>query len=81
MQGVRADRLHDPVYVSARPQLQAYYQMRKAKARGQFPVLNGSIRCQDCSRPAQCWDHRDYAKPLEVAPVCWSCNTKRGHAK
>lgn len=34
--------------------------------------------CADCGKPAVCYDHRDYSKPLEVAPVCKSCNTKRG---
>lgn len=37
--------------------------------------------CADCDRPANVYDHRDYTKPLEVAPVCWSCNNRRGSAK
>ncbi len=37
--------------------------------------------CVDCARAAQCYDHRDYSKPLEVAPVCFSCNVLRGPAK
>lgn len=37
--------------------------------------------CVDCGVPAVCYDHRDYAKPLRVEPVCASCNLKRGPAK
>jgi len=39
------------------------------------------LLCQDCNNPAQCWDHRDYSKPLNVDPVCFSCNLKRGSGK
>lgn len=35
-------------------------------------------KCTDCGRPAECYDHRDYTKPLEVEPVCIRCNTSRG---
>lgn len=38
-------------------------------------------RCVDCAIPAAQYDHRDYSKPLDVAPVCRSCNRKRGSAK
>ena len=31
-------------------------------------------------RRATQYDHRDYNKPLEVTPVCPSCNGKRGAA-
>jgi hypothetical protein len=35
--------------------------------------------CLDCKgRQAQCYDHRDYSKPLEVDPVCLRCNNSRG---
>lgn len=34
--------------------------------------------CVDCNRPAECYDHRDYNKPLEVEPVCRPCNSSRG---
>lgn len=36
------------------------------------------FRCVDCDRWAECWDHRDYSKPLMVEPVCQSCNMRRG---
>jgi hypothetical protein len=36
--------------------------------------------CEDCGDPAKFYDHRDYTKPLDVAPVCPSCNKRRGPA-
>lgn len=39
-----------------------------------------SFLCVDCGRPAAQYDHRDYTKPLDVQPVCRSCNVMRGHA-
>ncbi len=32
----------------------------------------------DCGEPAECFDHRDYTKPLQVDPVCNQCNIERG---
>lgn len=34
--------------------------------------------CVDCGAVAEVYDHRDYSKPLDVQPVCRSCNLKRG---
>lgn len=34
--------------------------------------------CVDCGKPAECYDHRDYSKPLDVEPVCIPCNSSRG---
>jgi hypothetical protein len=36
--------------------------------------------CVDCGCRAHVHDHRDYTKPLEVDPVCFSCNSIRGMA-
>jgi hypothetical protein len=36
--------------------------------------------CVDCGKPARQYDHRDYLNPLDVVPVCVSCNQKRGPA-
>lgn len=37
------------------------------------------FHCVDCKRrPAKCYDHRDYSKPLHVDPVCIPCNASRG---
>jgi hypothetical protein len=38
-------------------------------------------RCTDCDAPANCYDHRDYGRPLDVEPVCRSCNSRRGSAE
>jgi len=34
--------------------------------------------CVDCGARATGYDHRDYRKPLEIEPVCQSCNYHRG---
>ena len=52
----------------------------KAIRDGILPSLIG-VKCVDCGKDAQCYDHRDYSKPLEVDPVCKSCNALRGPAK
>lgn len=36
--------------------------------------------CVDCGHQAEAYDHRDYNKPLDVAPVCRGCNIRRGSA-
>lgn len=54
--------------------------VQEAIKKGQLPRLNGSIKCVDCGDIAHCYDHRDYAKPLDVEPVCYACNGSRGPA-
>lgn len=39
-----------------------------------------NLKCADCGCVATDYDHRDYNKPLDVQPVCRSCNKKRGAA-
>lgn len=39
-----------------------------------------AFKCADCDQPAECYDHRDYGRPLDVDPVCRSCNAMRGSA-
>lgn len=39
------------------------------------------LRCTDCGGRATYYDHRDYRKPLTVAPVCPMCNWWRGPAR
>lgn len=47
-------------------------------------VINGflvdpkSCKCVDCGKQAECYDHRDYSKPMIVDPVCRPCNNSRG---
>lgn len=53
-------------------------QVLVAIASGKLPKLDGSVPCQDCGSPAEHYDHRDYKNPLDVAPVCRTCNFRRG---
>lgn len=53
----------------------------RAKQKGLLPDLSkGEYACVDCGKAAQVYEHRDYGKPLDVEPVCHSCNQKRGTA-
>ena len=57
----------------------AVKEVQKAIASGKLPKPS-SFLCYDCEIKAQVYDHRDYNKPLDVVPVCRSCNAKRGAA-
>jgi hypothetical protein len=52
----------------------------------QRAIKRGELRppyefeCADCQKQAMQYDHRDYNKPLDVVPVCRSCNITRGPA-
>ncbi len=37
-----------------------------------------TLECIDCGKPAFGYDHRSYAYPLAVVPVCPGCNVRRG---
>lgn len=50
-----------------------------ARAMGRLPPPS-DYSCADCGAQAVCYDHRDYNKPLDLTPVCASCNLKRGRA-
>lgn len=43
-------------------------------------VHPSKLHCVDCGKQACEYDHRDYNKPLQVEPVCRSCNLNRGPA-
>lgn len=53
--------------------------LARAIGRGDLPRATG-LRCADCGGDATCYDHRDYGYPLQVDPVCQSCNVMRGPA-
>jgi hypothetical protein len=59
---------------------------RKASVLVQRAIRHGHLprakecACADCGKSAHDYDHRDYTKPLEVAPVCRACNLRRGPA-
>ena len=59
----------------------AYGKVNRAIQAGKLKRLDGNVRCSDCGRPAEYYDHRDYRKPLAVVPVCHACNMHRGPAK
>lgn len=49
--------------------------------KGNLPKLREKeVPCVDCGERATIYDHRDYNRPIEVVPVCKSCNSKRGSA-
>jgi hypothetical protein len=74
-------RLCRPAGVDIRWQLRAGSAVYRAIQRGELTNLKKKrVRCTDCTARAVEYDHRDYAKPLEVQPVCRSCNLKRGTA-
>lgn len=65
-----------------------YNDNQKARAITHYAVKVGflphpeNFKCTDCTfRPAKCYDHRDYRKPLEVEPVCIPCNSSRGRGE
>lgn len=52
-----------------------------AKARAAGELISPTLfKCVDCGEPANCYDHRDYNRPLIVDPVCKGCNIRRGPA-
>jgi hypothetical protein len=59
---------------------EAHKAVQTAIRRGHLPPAKDCI-CVDCGVQARDYDHRDYAKVLAVAPVCRSCNRKRGPAR
>ncbi len=58
----------------------------RAGQKVRYAVKNGElinlkeieVLCVDCGRRATMYDHQDYTKPLDVQPVCASCNYARG---
>ena len=51
--------------------------VQNAKYYGYLGVAKDQ-KCKDCGKKAQHWEHRNYARPLLVDPVCVKCNHKRG---
>lgn len=51
-----------------------------AVQRGDIPAAR-TLKCVDCGKRAREYDHRHYARPLDIEPVCRSCNFWRGGAK
>lgn len=57
---------------------QAAYQFTKAAIANGFLLPPPDCECADCGKKAECYDHRDYSKPIDVEPVCIACNKRRG---
>ena len=53
--------------------------VNRAVRMGALPHVKGKL-CVDCGAPAHDYDHRNYSRPLDVEPVCRSCNLRRGPA-
>jgi hypothetical protein len=73
------------IYCHRCSRLQQAARLKAAKAINQA-LRDGKVkcakgqRCVDCDAPAHSLDHRNYLTPLDVQPVCRSCNWKRGPA-
>lgn len=63
----------------ARALAPVYRAVHRAVARGELRPAK-DCKCVDCNGQAAVYEHRDYAKPLEVDPVCRGCNRRRGSA-
>ena len=57
----------------------AHSAVAKAVREKRIPPAH-SMKCTDCGVNAKEYDHRNYYEPLEVEPVCRSCNLARGKA-
>ena len=64
-------------YIRRIPQNRAHAAVAAAIKKGRLPKPE-TQRCVDCGRLAQQYDHKDYANPLHVSPVCRKCNIRRG---
>lgn len=75
----KPDRRARPLAADKFWQQKAAYWVYEAIRRGvlQHPTR---FKCTDCERQAGYYDHRDYARPLDVEPVCGTCNKLRGTA-
>jgi hypothetical protein len=63
--------------VARKTKQSAYRKVKRAIERGELPEIHTQY-CVDCGAFARYYEHRDYSKPLDVVPVCQSCNMKRG---
>jgi hypothetical protein len=78
----RYPHLFAPVDADKYWQFAAHQWVRKAVKRGVLPDLKSQgVACVDCGKRATLYEHRDYAHPLDVEPVCQICNLARGTAK
>ncbi len=59
-----------------------------ARSMVHYAIKNGKLKCLKknvifcayCKCRATVYDHRDYNRPLDVTPCCYSCNVRLGMA-
>ena len=66
-------------FVAKMLQSSALGKVRHAVKSGKLAPVR-SLKCVDCSAPATLYEHRSYDRPLDVVPVCYRCNRRRGPA-
>lgn len=77
---------NDDEYLLLGKAVWAYYRARcmsqtaRAIRNGQLPKP-WTRNCVDCGEPAEAYDHRNYALPMDVVAVCHRCNLRRGPAE
>lgn len=62
--------------------------LSQAKGKVNYAIKKGILKslrkniipCSYCGYRARYYEHRDYNKPLDVMPVCASCNQNLGNA-
>jgi len=75
---------HDRPYVQTMTERERERLRSVATSRVAAAIQSGRLpppstqKCTDCDQAAEQYDHRDYRKPLRVAPVCCKCNIARG---
>ena len=51
----------------------AGYTVNNAVQRGEIPPAK-TMKCNQCSSPAEHYHHEDYSKPLDLVPLCRHCH-------
>ncbi len=74
---VKNSRCDKCAWIAAGVQSKARALVTKAISEGHL-LKASAYKCVDCGWKAAQWEHRDYTKPLDVQPVCRSCNCRRG---
>jgi len=77
--GIRARFCLDCTITNIVIQRRASAMVARAIRHGELPKVSGHA-CYRCGSEASVYEHRDYTKPLDVRPVCRSCNGLLGRA-
>ena len=79
LSGLQANKLERTMKEMVRADQSARNRTNNEVGKSLIPPFK--LSCVDCRQPASVYDHRDYLKPLDVEPVCQSCNSKLGPGK